>query len=397
MLPPHDLLDRIVAEGRVRERVAAAVPAERRSAALGAIDALLGCRSDARRRALCDALQLRARVEAPRRQRRRAGAPDAVQLLTVHGAKGLEARAVFVMDADPEPLNAESATLADRLAGRRRCSRRCCAFVYSELYCPPSLEPLRDRELVARRREELNGLYVAMTRAASDWSSVRPNRSDRRLPSWWSRVEPCGAQAGGRASDPRRPAARCRSACARCRAERCRRGGGDRPARACRRPARPTMRADSVRRAPGARMGSGRPGCSLTSADLRTPRRASSMRRRSRYAAGRAHLDQPVVRALLRGTCLALGRQRGAGCRGRRGPAASTGWWRWRTAMLGLVGARLQAAACARGARGLSRAAARYARAVQALQAGCRGARAFITGAGVRDRGPARSMGHAAG
>ena len=40
-LPPHDLLDRIVAEGDVRARVAAAVPPEQRAAALGAIDALL--------------------------------------------------------------------------------------------------------------------------------------------------------------------------------------------------------------------------------------------------------------------------------------------------------------------------------------------------------------------
>ena len=41
-LPPHDLLDLIVAEGEVRERVAATVTPERRIAALGAIDALLG-------------------------------------------------------------------------------------------------------------------------------------------------------------------------------------------------------------------------------------------------------------------------------------------------------------------------------------------------------------------
>ncbi|HZE92789.1 MAG TPA: UvrD-helicase domain-containing protein, partial [Rhizobacter sp.] len=40
-LPPHDLLDRIVSEGRYRERVAATVPPEQRLAALDAIDALL--------------------------------------------------------------------------------------------------------------------------------------------------------------------------------------------------------------------------------------------------------------------------------------------------------------------------------------------------------------------
>ena len=39
---------------------------------------------------------------------------DAVQLLTVHGAKGLEARCVFVIDADPiEPREAKPGVLID--------------------------------------------------------------------------------------------------------------------------------------------------------------------------------------------------------------------------------------------------------------------------------------------
>ena len=187
-LPPHDLLDRIVAEGEVRERVAAAVPPERRQAALGAIDALLGVALtlDGARYAtpynFVRALRRRAvRVAAPAQR-------DAVQLLTVHGAKGLEARAVFLMDADPEPLNAASATLlidwpVDML------HPRCCAFAYSETYCAPSLEPIRDLELIARQREELNGLYVAMTRAREQLivSATEPYRVPDE-PSWWARI-----------------------------------------------------------------------------------------------------------------------------------------------------------------------------------------------------------------
>jgi ATP-dependent helicase/nuclease subunit A len=114
---------------------------------------------------------------------------DAVQLLTVHGAKGLEARAVFVMDADPEPLNSESATLLiDWPVDAPHPT--CCAFVYSELNGPPSLDALRDRELVARRREELNGLYVAMTRARERlvFSATEPFRP-LGTPTWWSRIE----------------------------------------------------------------------------------------------------------------------------------------------------------------------------------------------------------------
>ena len=188
-LPPHDLLDRIVAEGELQPRLAAAVPAERRAAALAAVDALLGLALtlDGARYAtpynFVRALKRRAlQVAAPARL-------DAVQLLTVHGAKGLEARAVFVVDADPEARNAESATLlVDWPVDAAAPS--VCAFAYSETYCPPSLEDLRDREVAAREREELNGLYVAMTRAEERlvFSATEPYRPID--PSWWGRVEP---------------------------------------------------------------------------------------------------------------------------------------------------------------------------------------------------------------
>ncbi|MEO7336874.1 MAG: UvrD-helicase domain-containing protein, partial [Caldimonas sp.] len=188
-LPPHDLLDRIVAEGEYRERVAAAVPAERRAAALGAIDALLGLALtlDGARYStpynFVRALKRRAvKVAAPAR-------PDAVQLLTIHGAKGLEARAVFIMDADPEPQNAESATLLVDWPVESE-HPVACAFVYSETYCAPSLEPMRDREVAARRREELNALYVAMTRARERlvFSATEPYRIPLER-TWWQRVE----------------------------------------------------------------------------------------------------------------------------------------------------------------------------------------------------------------
>ena len=141
-LPPHDLLDRIVAQGEVRERVAASVPVARRRTALGVVDAMLGLALtlDSGRYAtpyrFVRALKRRALEVAVSPQ------PDAVQLLTIHGAKGLEARAVFVMDADPEPQNPETATLLiDWPAASEHPVR--CAFVYSEseLRCPPSRAP----------------------------------------------------------------------------------------------------------------------------------------------------------------------------------------------------------------------------------------------------------------
>ncbi|MBT9528368.1 MAG: UvrD-helicase domain-containing protein [Rhizobacter sp.] len=186
-LPPHDLLDRIVSEGQYRERMAAVVPAERRLAALDAVDALLS------QALMLDGARYATPYNFVRALKRRAikvAAPvqaDAVQLLTVHGAKGLEAKVVFVMDAQPEASNPDTATLlVDWPVEADRPTR--CAFIYSEARCPPSLQALLDQEKTARQREELNGLYVAMTRAKERlvFSRTEPHRV---TPSWWQRVE----------------------------------------------------------------------------------------------------------------------------------------------------------------------------------------------------------------
>jgi ATP-dependent helicase/nuclease subunit A len=189
-LPPHDLLDRIVHEGQLRERVAATVPAEQRLAALDAIDAVLGqaLTLDGARYATPYNF-----VRALKRRVIKAAAPthaDAVQLLTVHGAKGLEARAVFVMDADPQPQTTETATLLIDWPVEAERPRR-CAFLYSEAACPPSLAALLEDEQRARVREELNGLYVSMSRAKERlvFSATEPSWRAPR-PAWWDRVAP---------------------------------------------------------------------------------------------------------------------------------------------------------------------------------------------------------------
>ncbi|MES2992842.1 MAG: UvrD-helicase domain-containing protein [Pseudomonadota bacterium] len=192
-LPPHDLLDRIVHEGELRERVAATVPAVQRAAALDTIDAVLAqaLTLDGARYATPYNF-----VRALRRRTIRAASPshaDAVQLLTVHGAKGLEAQVVFVMDADPEPKNPDTATLLIDWPVEAEAPRR-CAFVYAESACPGSLQSLYAAELEARRREELNGLYVAMSRARQRlvFSATEPSRRAGAAP-WWARIEPLAA------------------------------------------------------------------------------------------------------------------------------------------------------------------------------------------------------------
>ena len=193
-LPPHDLLDRIVAQGDVRERVAACVPAARRAVALASVDAVLAqaLELDGGRYATPYAF-----VRALRRRAIGIVAPDlgdAVRLLTVHGAKGLEADVVFVMDADPEPPRAENATLLVDWPVQATHPRR-CAFVYSESRCPPELAAPMADEQQARRREELNGLYVAMTRARRRlvFSATEPRSRNPAQANWWPRVEGLGS------------------------------------------------------------------------------------------------------------------------------------------------------------------------------------------------------------
>ena len=189
-LPPHDLLDRVVHEGELRERTVAVVPADQRALALDAIDAVLA------QALLLDGGRYATPYGFVRALKRRAvkSAPpvraDAVRLLTVHGAKGLEADTVFITDADPERPATETTTLlVDWPVEAERPLR--CAFLYSQSRCPPSLVDLLARETAADEREELNALYVAMTRAKKRlvFSATEPFQPPPRV-SWWQRLEP---------------------------------------------------------------------------------------------------------------------------------------------------------------------------------------------------------------
>lgn len=186
-LPPHDLVDRILHEGELMPRLLASVPAARRAAAVQAVEAVVNLSLQ------LDGGRYTSVYGFVRALKRRpitftTGATgDAVQLLTVHGAKGLEARRVVLMDCDASAAQGESASLLFDWPVDDEAPRR-CAFVASEARCPPSLQSLLALERQAREREELNGLYVAMTRARQTLalSSVEPHRAADG--SWWTRL-----------------------------------------------------------------------------------------------------------------------------------------------------------------------------------------------------------------
>ena len=188
VLPPHDLLDRIVHEGDLLPRLAAAVPAPRRAGALRAVDALLAAALAHQGARLMSVYAFVRELRAGRVHAEGAAPAAAVQLLTVHGAKGLEARTVVVVDADPAPRPSLRATLLVDWPVEAAAPRR-IAFLRSEGSVPPSLAPLLADERTAAQREELNGLYVAMTRARERlvFSRTEPHRSGPTR-SWWARV-----------------------------------------------------------------------------------------------------------------------------------------------------------------------------------------------------------------
>lgn len=188
-LPPHDALQAIYRHGDVLARFAAAAPAPRRAGVLANLRALLGAalQQDGGRYltpyAFVRALK-RGGIAAPAR-----ADAGAVRLLTVHGAKGLEADSVLLLDTDALPKKAETMAVLVDWPGEQELPRR-FIFLASESNPPPSAEGAMAQEQAERQRELLNTLYVAVTRARQCLvlSCVQASRANPG--SWWERLAP---------------------------------------------------------------------------------------------------------------------------------------------------------------------------------------------------------------
>jgi ATP-dependent helicase/nuclease subunit A len=113
---------------------------------------------------------------------------SAIRLLTIHGAKGLEADVVIILDTDATPTPAASMRVLVDWPGET-ATPISFVFLASESRPAPSAAAAFDIEKQARLREELNALYVAMTRAREQLviSSSQPRHAN--ADSWWQRMQ----------------------------------------------------------------------------------------------------------------------------------------------------------------------------------------------------------------
>ncbi|WP_367850017.1 UvrD-helicase domain-containing protein [Rhodoferax sp. WC2427] len=206
-LPPHDALDAIYAHGDVLARFAAAAPAALRTSVLANLRAVLGTALQLNEGRFATPYALVRALKAGGVKAPVTSAPDAVRLLTVHGAKGLEAALVLLLDTDSPPGKAETMGVLVDWPGEAEYPVR-LVFLASESNPPACVVDVLAIEQAARQREELNGLYVAMTRARSQLvlSSVVPHKAVDG--SWWQRLQPLGERIGAlAAADPLQAAA----------------------------------------------------------------------------------------------------------------------------------------------------------------------------------------------
>ncbi len=193
-LPPHDALQAIYDDADLLARFAAAVPSAQRSAVLANLRALLAVALQVGGGRYITPYALVRALKAGGILAPATVAQNAVRLLTIHGAKGLEAEAVLLIDTDTPQRAADSMGVLVDWPGEDAVPRR-FAFIVSEGRPPACCVDVLEAEKHARHREELNALYVALTRARHTLaiSCVEPHREAGG--SWWQRLlalaEPC--------------------------------------------------------------------------------------------------------------------------------------------------------------------------------------------------------------
>ena len=198
-LPVHDLLDRIYFEGDVLARYTAVLPPEMRAKVAANLHAFMeiALSVDAGRypslpRFLQELRELRDSPDDAPDEGRLGTAGDAVRIYTVHESKGLEAPIVWLLDANAEKKNREgNDVLLDWPTHEPQP-------LHFSLYADQASRgrkraPLFEQDAAQQAREEMNLLYVAMTRAqqaliVSGNSRGEDKEQKKNVQSWYDRI-----------------------------------------------------------------------------------------------------------------------------------------------------------------------------------------------------------------
>ncbi len=204
--PVHDQLDRIYFEADVLERYHEAVPELTRGAVRANLQAFMqrALDTDSGRypslpRFLHELMDLR---EAPAEEAPDEGivgdAGNAVRIYTVHGAKGLEAPIVWLLDAASPPDSGRGYdALVDWPPDEERPLRFSLSTVKDELSADQQV--IAENERACAEREELNLLYVAMTRAQQAFILSGSEIRNRKPSPWYEKVRAATLAASGAA------------------------------------------------------------------------------------------------------------------------------------------------------------------------------------------------------
>ena len=194
-LPVHDLLDRIYFEGDVLARYTAVLPSEMRAKVVANLHAFMeiALSVDAGRypslpRFLQELRELRDSSDDAPDEGQLGTAGNAVRIYTVHEAKGLEAPIVWLLDANAGQAGREG---NDVLLDWPNDAPAPVHFsMYADLASRGSKRvPLFEQEAALQQREEMNLLYVAMTRAQQALIvSGNGNGRENKTPSWYDRI-----------------------------------------------------------------------------------------------------------------------------------------------------------------------------------------------------------------
>ncbi|MDE2118470.1 MAG: PD-(D/E)XK nuclease family protein, partial [Betaproteobacteria bacterium] len=191
-LPVHDLLDRIYFEGDLAQRYAAALPAELHETVRANLQAFMeiALNVDAGRypslpRFLAELRELRAAENEAPDEGRLGEVGNALRIYTVHEAKGLEAPIVWLLDANDTQHKPDSyGVLLDWPPSAHRPAH--FSLFSDKRGCGVQRAPLFDADEAYARREEMNLLYVAMTRAKQ--ALLVSGNGEPAETSWYGRI-----------------------------------------------------------------------------------------------------------------------------------------------------------------------------------------------------------------